>query len=200
MLTDQKTIYQGLSHAAWGYFFLTFDFKLGAVNLIPRFVGFLLLLSAASKLSGPRRDLALLKPLCILLSAWNGADWLLSWFGGDVDGKVLFLDLLIAAAELYFHFQFLTDMAALAEMYQGKGDDLDQRLRNHRTIYVIICTASALFSILVIKLNMNWQRYAVIIKTGIIVGVISALLIIFALFALRRCVKNKKPEDITTTS
>lgn len=195
MLTDRKTIYQGLSHAAWGYFFLNFDFNLGTVSVIPRFVGFLLLLSAINKLSGHRRDLALLRPLCILLSAWSGADWLLSWFGGNVDGKVLFLDLLIAAAGLYFHFQFLTDMAALAETYQGEGENLDRRLRNRRTVYVVMCTAVALFSDLAAELNGDWRQYVVMI--GAIVAVIAALSVMFGLFALRRCMKDEEPGDVT---
>ncbi len=195
MLTDQKTIYQGLSHAAWGYFFLDFDLNLGTVSVIPRFVGFLLLLSAISKLSGHRRDLALLRPLCILLSAWNGADWLLSWFGGDMGGKVLFLDLLIAAAGLYFHFQFLTDMAALAETYQGEGENLDLRLRNRRTFYVVMLTAVALFSRLAAESDGDWRQYVVTI--GALVAFIAALSVMFGLFALRRCVKGKETENET---
>lgn len=196
MLTDQETIYQGLSHAAWGYFFLNFDLNFGTVSVIPRFVGFLLLLSAINKLSGHRRDLALLRPLCILLSAWNGADWLLSWLGGSVNGKVLFLDLLITAAELYFHFQFLTDMAALAEMYQGEGEDLDRRLRNRRTVYVVMYTAVVLFSSFAAAgSNGDWQQDVVII--GAVVVGIAALSVMFGLFALRRYVKGKGPEDVT---
>lgn len=195
MLINQETIYQGLSHAAWGYFFLNFDINLGTVSVIPRFVGFLLLLSAVNKLSGHRRDLELLRSLCILLSAWNGADWLLSWFGGSVNGKVLFLDLLIAAAELYFHFQFLTDMAALAEIYQGKGEDLDRRLRNRRTVYVVMYTAVFLFSSFAAGSNGEWWQYVVTI--GAVVALIAALSVMFGLFALRRCVKIKEPGDVT---
>lgn len=196
MLINRETIYQGLSHAAWGHFFLNFDINLGTVSVIPRFVGFLLLFSAINKLSDHRRDLALLRPLCILLSAWNGADWLLSWFGGNVDGKVLFLDLLIAAADLYFHFQFLTDMAALAETYQGDGEDLDRRLRNRRTVYVVTCTAVALFSGFVAESNDVWRQSVVLISA--IVAVIAALSVMFGLFALRRCcVRGKGPEDVT---
>ena len=114
MNADREQIYSGLSHAAWGYFFLNFDFNFNTVSIFPRFVGFLLLLSAIDKLSGERRDLALLRPLTMLLAVWSGLDWLVSWAGGDVDGHILFLDLLVAAAGLYFQFQFLTDMAALA--------------------------------------------------------------------------------------
>ena len=69
MSQDNRDIYSGLSNAAWGYFFLHFDFNLNNVSIFPRFVGWLLLLSACKKLSGERRDLALLRPLAVLLAA-----------------------------------------------------------------------------------------------------------------------------------
>ena len=132
-MIDQSTLHSGLSNAAWGYFFLNFDFNLGTVSIFPRFVGFLLFLSAIRKLSGARRDLALLRPLCALLGVWAAVDWLFSWSGGSVDGQILFLDLLVSVAGLYFHFQFLTDMAAFAEQYQSEGGDLDSRIRRRRS-------------------------------------------------------------------
>ena len=192
-MIERETIEPGLSHAAWGYFFLNFDCNLGMVSILPRFIGFLLLLSSINQLSGHQRDLALLRPLCILLSVWNGADWLLSWFGGDVDGNILFLDLLIAAAGLYFHFQFLTDMAALAETYQDEGMNLDRRLRNCRTVYVVMCTAVALFSGLTAELDGSWRQYVMII--GAVVAMIAALSVMLGLFALRRYVKGKGLEN-----
>ena len=64
---NRETVYGGLSNTAWGYFFLHIDFNLGvnqtSVNVLPRFVGWLLLLSAIGKLAGERRDLPLLRPL-----------------------------------------------------------------------------------------------------------------------------------------
>ena len=77
-MTEPNQLYTGLSQAAWGYFFMTFDFNLNGVSVLPRFVGFYLLFSAIGKLSVERRDLNLLRPLCILLTGWSGMDWLLS--------------------------------------------------------------------------------------------------------------------------
>lgn len=194
-MIDRGTAYLGLSHAAWGYFFLNFDFNLGTVSVIPRFVGYLLLLSAIGKLSGERRELELLRPLCILMALWSGADWLASWIGGNVGGHILFLDLLMEAAGLYFHFQFLTDMAALAETYQGEGDGLAGRLRNCRTVYVVMSTAVALLTGLPPEWSGDWRQYvALLCAVG---ALIAALLVMFALFALRRMVKSREAEAET---
>ena len=152
---------------------------------MPRFAGFLLLLSACGKLSGERRDLALLRPLAALLSVWRALDWLLSWGGRTVDGHILFLDLLVGAAALYFHFQFLTDMAALAERCQAEGMGLDARLRRRRTVYVVITTAASLLGDLPAWLLGDWARWAVVGMS--LVGVAAAVLIMAALFQLRKC-------------
>lgn len=186
-MTDRSMMYSGLSNAAWGYFFLNFDFNLGTVSIFPRFVGFLLFLSAIRKLSGARRDLALLRPLCLLLAAWHAADWLLSWTGGNLDGHILFLDLLVAVAGLYFHFQFLTDMAAFAERYQPEGGDLDRRIRRRRTAYIVLITLIALASRSVPGQIVMESDIAMGVLTAItIAALITALFIMAALFALRR--------------
>ena len=190
MNRENNDIYSGLSHAAWGYFFLHFDFNLNNVSIFPRFVGWLLLLSACAKLSGQRRDLALLRPLAVLLAAWNALDWLLSWTGGDADGHVLFLDLLLAVAGLYFHFQFLTDMAALAERYQPEGAGLDGKLRRRRTVYVVLTTLFALLGDLLAALP---EPGGELLAMGMIVtALIAAVLIMAALFRLRRCFREKE--------
>lgn len=187
MSPERESLYTGLSHAAWGYFFLNFDVNFGTVSVIPRFVGFLLLLSAIGKLSGERRDLALLRPLGILLAGWSGLDWLLSWGGGDVDGHILFLDLLVSAARLYFEFQLLTDLAAIAESYQPEGSDLDRRIRRHRTEDVVLVTILSLLTALPIPGEWGNQ---LVLALAVLVCVVS-LMIMWNLFQLRRCFREE---------
>ena len=193
MNQENRSIYDGLSHAAWGYFFLHFDFNLGTVSIFPRFVGWLLLLSACEKLSGQRRDLALLRPLAVLLAAWSALDWLLSWGGGNVYGHVLFLDLLITVAGLYFHFQFLTDMAALAERYQPEGAGLDGQLCSRRTVYVVLTTLFALMEDLLAELPEPGGEW--IAMGMMLTALIAAFMIMAALFRLRRFFRDEETEQ-----
>ena len=187
-MTDRENLYQGLSHAAWGYFFLNFDFNLGTVSIFPRFVGYILFFLAIKRLAGERRDLLLLRPLCVLLAAWGAGDWLLSWGGADLDGQALFLDLLVAAAGLYFQFQFLTDMAALAETYRpSRTNDLDARLRRRRTAYIVLVTVISLFSTwpgrIVIR-GDDWRTVIMVVLAAI--ACIISLMIMAGLFELRK--------------
>lgn len=182
-MSDRKALYEGMTSAAWGYIFLNLDINLGTVSILPRFVGWLLLRSALPPLSEERRDLALLRPLCTLLAAWTAGDWALSWVGGDLDGKILFLDLLTAAAALYFHFQFLTDMAALAESYQAEEDGLDGKFRYWRTVQTVLVTGMALAAYLPAELLGSW-REGMILLLGVITCVAS-LILVNRLFLLR---------------
>ena len=189
-MTDRETLYSGLSNAAWGYFFLTFDFNLNNVSVLPRFVGFYLLFSAIGKLSGERRDLNLLRPLCILLTGWSGLDWLLSWLGGDVEGHILFLDLLVTVVTLYFHFQFLTDMAALSECCQPEDDNLASRIRGHRTAFTLLITVFGLMADLTPVLP--WEWWVGMIGFGALITCIVALMIMLDLFHLRKLIRSEE--------
>jgi len=192
-MSDRETLYSGLSNAAWGYFLLHFDFNLGPVSILPRFAGYLLLLSAIKKLSGERRDLALLRSLCVLLAVWSAVDWLFSWVGADLDGLFPPLDILIAAAGLYFHFQFLTDMAALAETHQPEEDNLDRRILHRRTAYVVLTTLASALLYLPAGRYDDRRTAAVMVLT--VVLMIVAVFIMLGLFELRRIFREEQEEQ-----
>lgn len=182
-MTDSDRLYSGISNAAWGYFFLTFNFNLGTLNVLPTFVGWLLLRSAIKKLKEERRELELLLPLCVIMTFWSIADWGLTIFGVSLGGRFLIADLLLTVAALYFHFQFLTDLAALADtrLGEGRGD----ALRSCRTAYVVILTAGDLLSVLYMESLESWWSIVAVVLA--LVGCIAALFIMYGLFSLRKC-------------
>ena len=196
-MTQHRQLYDGISHAAWGYLFLYLDINLGTVSVLPRFVGWLLFLSAIEKLKAERRDLALLRPLGILLAAWSAAGWLASWVGTTIEGRFLPLDLIVGTAGMYFHFQFFTDCAALASAYQQPGDGLDRRLLRWRTIQTVLLTVMALSSCGAEWLGEVWT-YAVTVLA--VVYVIVGLCLMAALFALRKLfAEGPEPPQIENT-
>ena len=201
-MTHYERLYTGLSHAAWGYFLLHFNFNLNfdsvSINILPSFAGALLLLSAVDKLSAERRDLKLLRPLCMILAAWHLADWLLALAGTSLTGKILFLDLIFTAVLLYFHFQFLTDMAAIAEKYQPEGETLNRRILRRRTVLLVLATiadvASGLFQAAdlgqMMKMEMPFGLLTIALGVLLAVTLIVIVMIMFSLFQLRRYVRN----------
>lgn len=201
-MTDYERLYTGLSHAAWGYFLLHFNFNLNfdsvSINILPSFAGALLLLSAVDKLSAERRDLKLLRPLCMILAAWHLADWLLALAGTSLTGKLLFLDLIFTVVLLYFHFQFLTDMAAIAEKYQPEGETLNRRILRRRTVLLVLATiadvASGLFQAAdlgqMMKMEMPFGLLTIALGVLLAVTLIVIVMIMFSLFQLRRYVRD----------
>lgn len=193
-MTDRSSLYKGLSCAAWGYFFLVFDVNLGTVSILPRFVGWLLFLRAIDELKEERRDLALLRPLGVLLALWTGADWLASWAGRDVDGHFPPLDLVVAVAQLYFLFQFLTDMAALAETRHPEGGALGRKILLCRTVQTVLVTAFALAPYLPARLPEGVSGGALAVL-AIAYCLLGAALMLF-MFQLRRAFRDAAPPPL----
>ena len=57
VMGDKMLQYRGLTFAAWGYFFLNFGFSIDGIQLLPEFVGYLLLLFAIGALFKECRNL-----------------------------------------------------------------------------------------------------------------------------------------------
>ena len=108
-------IRSALSRIAWAYLLIHLHFRLNNLDLLPDWAGYLLIFSAIGLLAGELRDLPLLRPFCILLGAVSGVDWLSFLLtGAEFTGRFFLLSALITCVALYFHFQLLTDLAALA--------------------------------------------------------------------------------------
>ena len=138
---------RGVQYAAWAYFFLYLDINLNRFSLLPNAVGWYLLSRAVTALEEEHPDLRLLGPLTFplglwalkqyvfLLPAWDLSQfsWLLSW-----------LALAVELTTLYFHFQFLTDLADIAARHAGEtGRDFSPALLRARTVVTVLSTAAS---------------------------------------------------------
>ena len=135
---------RGVQYAAWAYFFLYLDINLNRFSLLPNAVGWYLLSRAVTALeeenAALRRENAILKAWALkqyafLLPAWDLSQfsWLLSW-----------LALAVELTTLYFHFQFLTDLADIAARHAGEtGRDFSPALLRARTVVTVLSTAAS---------------------------------------------------------
>ena len=145
VMGDKMLQYRGLTFAAWGYFFLNFGFSIDGIQLLPEFVGYLLL---------------------------------------------------VAVARLYFHFQFLTDIAALAKTSPKRGEVLSIRLRRCRTICTMLNTAvlaAALAAGKQGKIYYGAGGYTLILIS--FVKFVTTCIIILTLFELRGHFKRASGEE-----
>ena len=124
------------------------------------------------------------------LAVWTALDWAASWVGADVDGRFPPLDLLTAVAGLYFQFQFLTDMAALAELYAPEDPALCRRILRCRTMQTVLLTVFALTGYLPSPLT---GEFAGLTFTALAIAYLAAgLVLMAAMFALRRRFRQER--------
>ena len=183
-MTDYRKLYDGISRAAWGYFFLYFNITIDTVSLLPSFIGYILFLSTINCLKDEERELSLLHTPGFILALWHGAEWILSWGGIRLDGAWQFIDIVISLVNLYFHFQLLTNLASIAAKYQTEGYGLDTKILRYRTLQTVMLTAIEITINLHPWLSEVWTYISV---TMLIVYIIAGICLMKALFDLRKC-------------
>lgn len=197
-MTDYQKLYTGIGRAAWGYFFIYFNININNVSILPSFVGYLLFLSAINYLCEEERELNLLRTLVTILTVWHIASWFASWGSVKLDGMFQAIDIIIGVVNIYFHFQLLTNLASIAAKYQPEGSELDERLLRYRTLQTIMLTA-----VIVLGYLVKWQTELITVVSVIllIVYLIAGILLMKALFDLRKCLQSdsdSNDEDVDT--
>lgn len=186
-MTNIKKMRSGIFRIAWGYIFIYFNININAVSLLPAFVGYGLFLSAIGLLQDEERELSLLRPLVGILLVWNAADWVLSWMGSEIIETWFLLDLLTGLINLYFQFQFLTNLASIAAKYQQPGRDCDTKLLTYRTWQTIMLTIVMLIGILHPWLSEIWGYVSIGIG---IVYILFGICLIKTLFELANALRT----------
>lgn len=197
MRTDYQKLQGSLLKVILGYVFLYININIGQVNLLPVFVGYLLFLSAIEGLKEEERELSLLKTLGVILALWHAFVWAMSWVSVEIEGKWLLADILISVMNIYFQFQFVTNLAAIAEKYQTEEDDLHGKMLKYRTWQTVILTVITIVTEL---LPQEPTLVGYLFTTMAVVYLILAFCLIKTLFDLRRCVQEPRPEPGKTES
>ena len=194
-MTDYTKVYNGISKVIWGYFFLYFNINLGTISILPSFVGYFLFSGAIDLLKDEERELSLLKPLCMILGVWEGIEWLANCVGYIFDGKWQFINLIIGLLNLYFHFQFITNLASIAIKHQQEGCIYDKKLLKYRTILTILQTIFIVFT------AFNFIPEEVLIYITLALGIVFVIVCIGMMVILNQLRKNLKyDEEITDDS
>lgn len=177
-----------IGRIAWAYVFYYLDINLGSINVLPEWAAYALILSALPGLAAAERSAALLRPLAWLLLTLDAAEWAAGIFGADLTGSVFYLvNTLARVISLYFHFQLLTNVAAIADGIDSQRAAGIRRLRN---VCVIFNT----------MLAIQWpaERLGNVLQGVIGFGfaIIACVIIIWSLsvlFGLRRALRGEAP-------
>lgn len=190
----QTSMYEALTHVAWAYLLLFLNFNLGTLNLLPNWLGYLLILSALDPLGTQAPSAPLLAPLGKVLAGWDGFVWVMALFGRDAL-SLYPLDLIVGILGLYFHFQLLTNLAEIAQAHPSTPEQethpspatsaanpkpLSLRLLRLRTARTLLSTCTAL------PLPGGVKEAPLVAYPLLGVSLVVALLLVLALFELRR--------------
>ena len=169
---EPKKLAHAISLIAWGYLFLYFNVTLGTMNIIPNWVGYLMMGKAIKELKEASPAMDLLGPLCILLAALEMWFWTLTLIGINSQHYLLqLLSLLLAVAALYFHFQLLTN---LVEALGRAGETWRKELLNLRTVLAAV-----------MALPVLWKEHFAVTVILAIAGVLVGISISAVLFWIR---------------
>lgn len=159
------------------------DVNMFGLNLLPDWLGFVILACQIETLSEVHDDIKLLKPLAKLLALWTVACALLSFFGlelnlypGSLIGSVLWM---------YLQFQLLTDLAQVAR--EGEYPQW-QRMLQLRTALTLVATAGAL--------PLDWEAGGVVVIGLNIVFVVAAVWLFRVLLAFGEYLDPRDAEEL----
>lgn len=196
---------RAVRRSAWGYFFLYLYLNLSynsvSIGLLPTFVGWYLLGRSVRVLKGERPQLELLEGFASGLGIWAVLEWL-PWgaVGVDFPGLLAPVDLLAAAAAMYFQFHFLTEISRLALDRLGEAGPLHSaRLLRARTWAVVLQAATIVFArvfaqTVVTSGTGRWEQARQVLAAAsggaavllMLADFVFCLYVMFALFALAK--------------
>lgn len=175
---ERENLCNAIRLTAWGYVLLYTNINLGTLNILPDWLGYLLILSALPAFGEEEPSALLLRPLGILLSLWAGILWLTALFGISPDSRVI--SVIAAVISLYFHFQLLTNLADIAGQHSYPAR---KQLLALRTVQTVLTT--------ILALPFPWQRQPEITVCILLVNLIIAVWICYTLFCLEKFFKEE---------
>ncbi len=181
---EREKLEKAIKSIAWGYVLLHVNINLGSLNLLPDWLGYVLILGALPILSEAEPSALLLRPLGILLALWEGLVWGLTSLGAPPN--FMALGLVAAALSLYFHFQLLTNLSALARQHNSPQE---KKLLHLRTVRTLLIT--------VLALPIPWEQHIALTTGMAVVNLIVGFWICSLLFSLRRSLMESATQTET---
>ncbi len=182
-MPEREKLVAGLGCAAWGYFLLLFNFEINGFNLLPEFWGYALFFWALEHFAGTGPDWAGLKSLCLFLLIYNLLNYVQII---DALPVGMFVIMLAAVAQIYFHFQFLSGVAELAAS-EAADEKLVGKFLGWRTVYVVLMTG---LCVLLYFFNGDFDSWLVwpVLLLGFAV-MVAEFWLMLALFKLRKILR-----------
>lgn len=184
-MTDYSRLPKGVSKIAWGFIFILIHVKINSFDMLPDFVGYILILSGINNLKDECKTISLLRPLGLFLTVWN----IIAIFSGFTSLGVImsYISGIVSIINIYFTFQLLTECSLIAARYQSSDDNLDKTIRTRRNIHTVCITIMQITMIVIQYIPEEFQEISISIPAvSGVVALIVLLMTVSSLFRLKR--------------
>ena len=184
-MTDYKELSNKIRRVGWGFVFILFNINIGTVSILPKWAGYMMIISALPVLASQVPSAKLLKPLGVALAVYSGAEWAMKII--SLDYSLAVLSVLIMCILVYFNFQLFTNLAEIAEKHscpQQKG------LLKLRTALIITEVITNII-LIVVRISTDNDDFTYFIP--IIMGIIQLIMMICIcvnIFSLAKTLEN----------
>ena len=170
MLLSSNDFGKALRKICWGYAFIHIDLSLIGLDVLPSWIGYLLILFAIGTIAREEPSAALLRPFAIALSLISAAVFLCELLGVELD-RYGILSVFHSLMWLYLQFQLLTNIAEMAKRRSYPKTKRILILRTCLALLYVIPAALKLF------FDERWFVYAFAILYLFLVIWVSTVLI-----------------------
>lgn len=184
---ETKTLSSAIKKIAISYILIYLHINISVIDILPDWLGYFLIVSVLPVLSQKEKSAQLLKPFGIAIGIWNIVEWLLKIAGDELNFYVV--SLVFSIITIYFHFQLITNIAAL-DIEETK----QKRLLNLRTATVILHTVLTLSLLVPTIIDIDGEIYYYILMLMLIPQLIICFWISGELFKISKVLKEKEVE------
>ncbi len=210
-MTENTSLAGGISKIAWGFVFILFHLKINSIDLLPDFVGYILIALGIGSIEASLGHLKILKPMSIVISIWTASVWftetltltdLLS--AGYLSTAMGYLATAMGVVILIFTIILLTDLSVLAAQYQPADKNIDRRLIVARNIYAVCYSVNTGMSLAALLTKNVYPSIFTGLLTALsiasaIVMFVTMIIVLVSLFSLRKEIKASAETDSSGT-
>ena len=190
---ETNTLSSAIKKVAISYVLIYLHINISVIDILPDWLGYFLIVSVLPVLSQKEKSAQLLKPFGIALGVWNIVEWLLKIAGDELNLYVI--SLVFSIITIYFHFQLITNIAAL-DIEETKR----KRLLNLRTATVILHTVLRISVLLPSVISVDNEIYSYIMMFLLIPQLIICFWISVELFSISKTIKENELSENTDTN
>lgn len=134
-----------LKRIGTAFLIFVFNFNIGTLNLIPNFIGYILIYKSLSILEKYEESTRLMKPLTLALTIYSGFTWFFNTF--QISFDIYVIDIMFSIFSIYVYYHLLTSIGQICKSYQSVYTNRIWNLRNIITIMQTFMSLAIMFNI-----------------------------------------------------